>query len=57
MKKVVIVFALLAMGVITSCNTKNEEISETESLYQNDEPIQFGVDRTKIEKPGSQNGS
>jgi|AZID01.1.fsa_nt_gi hypothetical protein len=56
MKKVVIVFGLLAMGVITSCNTKNEELSETESLYQNDELVPFGIDKKDVVKPGTQNG-
>jgi ABC-type oligopeptide transport system substrate-binding subunit len=56
MKKVVIVFAFLAMGVITSCNTKSEELSETESLYEHNGPDIFGVDKDKIERPGSQGG-
>jgi ABC-type phosphate/phosphonate transport system substrate-binding protein len=56
MKKVFIIFGLLALVTLISCTSQNEQDKESESLYQDGEPVQFGVDRTKIEKPGSQNG-
>ncbi|XLS29209.1 hypothetical protein ACJD0Z_18680 [Flavobacteriaceae bacterium M23B6Z8] len=54
MKRVLVFFGVLIMALTAACTSQNDNDNETESLYQNIEPAILGVDKNKVERPGSQ---